>query len=177
MGWWKRFKVWLMEEPAQARSPLQDWKVYEEIFAPKEPSTAPRWSDARPGGPHVAETATSPKSIVGLSDPASDVSNGLGEEKRTWFPVETIEGVPPVEDLDHAESLPSSTFRVFPDSWNHRNSYDSASSVKRAVAYRTTRSGGYYYEGRWVPRPTKVYRAETVWRDVTDEHVKPDGQG
>ncbi|MFI9591022.1 hypothetical protein [Nonomuraea sp. NPDC052265] len=60
--------------------------------------------------------------------------------------------------------LPAETFRVFPNAMNHRNVYDDVASVRRAVAYRKSNP--------WEVMPIRVYRAVTVWEDVTHEYVK-----
>ncbi|GAA3473858.1 hypothetical protein GCM10018965_084110 [Nonomuraea roseola] len=64
--------------------------------------------------------------------------------------------------MDH--DLPDETFRVFPNAVNHRNVYDDVASVRRAVAYRRSNP--------WEVMRIKVYRARTVWEDVTHEYVK-----
>ncbi|WP_433434551.1 hypothetical protein [Nonomuraea sp. CA-141351] len=58
--------------------------------------------------------------------------------------------------------LPDETYRVYPESWNFRNVYDSRDSARRAVSYR---------KGTWERDRIRVFRAVTVWEDVTHEFV------
>ncbi|MEQ4716117.1 hypothetical protein [Nonomuraea sp. B19D2] len=64
--------------------------------------------------------------------------------------------------MDH--KLPAETYRVYPNAVNHRNVYDDAASVRKAVGYRQSNP--------WRHVEVKVYRAVTVWEDVTAEFVK-----
>ncbi|GAA2294304.1 hypothetical protein GCM10010149_47850 [Nonomuraea roseoviolacea subsp. roseoviolacea] len=64
--------------------------------------------------------------------------------------------------MDH--ELPDETFRVFPTAVNHRNVYDTVNGVRKAVGYRKS--------NRWDRDRIRVYRARTVWEDVTHEYVK-----
>lgn len=177
MALWEKIKAWLKEDPYE--SPLKAWTPERTVWGPLKEGDSITFPTAPPTSAECSDVKSPDESIAPVADlgptgePASGEKSEPGGERTTWFPVETVEGEPPVEELEHAEYLPSATFRVFPDSWNHRNSYDTESGVNRAVAYRKTRSSGYYFEGVWVPRPIKVYRAETVWRDVTSEFLKP----
>ncbi|MEV0823877.1 hypothetical protein [Nonomuraea rubra] len=62
--------------------------------------------------------------------------------------------------------LPEDTYRVYPESWNFRNVYDSRDSARRAVIYRNS---------VWRDKDKiKVFRAVTAWEDVTHEFLFPD---
>lgn len=156
---WKGFKDWLLGAPPE--SPLKDWEPGRILHFPTAPQEPAAWSDANLRLADAVVTVGLSSSTDGESDFSNDENNEPGGE--SWYPVETIEGEPPVR-LDHAESLPSSTFRVFPSAGNHRNSYDMERGVKGAIAQRR----------RWHSDDViRAYRAETVWRDVTEEYVKP----
>lgn len=168
MSWWKRFNDWVDKSIDKAtESPLKDWEASSFGFhgpvltATKEdagaaifqPSVQP--TPAECSGAQAALEDSAPAAIPSISDPSrsdegSDGKSDNGDET-------------PEITLKHASSLPGATFRVFPDATNHRNSYDTEASVRRAVAARKSRPR---YGG-----PTKVYRAETIWRDVTGEYV------
>lgn len=146
---WKGFTDWLLGTPPE--SPLKDWEPGRILHFPTAPQEPAAWSDDAPRSVVVVETVGPPSTTDGESDPSSDENNEPGEETSVMV-------------LEHADDLPSSTFRVFPRAGNHRNSYDSERGVKGAIAQRL----------RWyVFDDIKIYRAETVWRDVTDEYVKP----
>lgn len=61
--------------------------------------------------------------------------------------------------------LPKTTYRVYPPAGHDRNIYESANSVRSAVAQRKRLKG-------WRDR-VRVFKARTVWEDVTAEFVKP----
>jgi hypothetical protein len=163
MNWWKGFRDWLTAGPEY--SVLKDWEPSNILYLPSAPQERAAWSDANLKLADAVVTVGLSSNTDGESDLSSDENNEPGEETMTT--------------LEHADDLPSSTFRVFPSAANHRNSYDSAKSARGAVAQRKTWKGAWNRETReYGPAPAiKVYEAETVWRDVTEKYVKPDGQG
>lgn len=191
MEWLKRFKAWL-RAPEFPESSLKDWQPSTYLFESYRQPTRVECSDER-----SPVESTAPAVELGpTSEPQSDENSDDGEgipqnppDDDAWFwaeteeekaiaddpatafvtalsPIEMLERAAIREDLEHADHLPDSTFRVFPSAGNHRNSYDSPTSVRRAVAQRKSQRS-------WVYAATRVYRAETVWRDVTSEYVKP----
>lgn len=178
MALWEKIKAWLKEDPYE--SPLKAWTPERTIWGPLKEGDSITFPTAPPTPAECSDVKSPDESIAPVADlgptgePVSEEKSEPGGERLTWFPVETVEGEPPVEELKHAASLPGSTFRVFPCAGNHRNSYDSEGSVRRAVAARErSRERWLTVPGAvWVPDTVKVYRAETVWRDVTEEYVK-----
>lgn len=166
MRWWKDLKAWLLleepEKPAKAWNP-NDYYV---PFPINPPRTQVEWPATEQSGSDAAVTAGPNKITDGESEARSDEKSAAGDGlilPAVWYHAETIEGEPPVsEPLEHADDLPSATYRVFPSAGNHRNSYDTPASVVRALRARWR----YLDDAR-------VYRAETVWKDVTAEFVAP----
>jgi hypothetical protein len=156
MNWWKGFKDWLTAGPEY--SVLKDWEPSNILYLPTAPQEPAGWSAKPLIG--TGETTIPPISGSPTSETVSDEKNEPGEETMTI--------------LEHADDLPSSTFRVFPNASNHRNSYDSPASVVRAVAVRRRWYGPFNYRPKELggEDPIRVYQAETVWRDVTEEYVK-----
>lgn len=152
---WKGFKGWLLGTPPE--SPLKDWEPCRILPFPTAPQEPAAWSDADLRLADAVVTVGLPNSTDGESGASSDEKNEPGGETMTV--------------LEHADDLPSSTFRVFPSRADGRNGYDTATSVGRAVAARQSRPYHYGSPGG-ASQPIKVYEAETVWRDVTDEYVK-----
>ncbi|WP_169807239.1 hypothetical protein [Herbidospora cretacea] len=60
--------------------------------------------------------------------------------------------------------MPASVYRVYPEAANGRNLYGDIGAARSVVAERKRHSG-------WKP-VLRVYRAKTVWEDVTHEFVK-----
>lgn len=171
MGWWKRFNDWL-DKPRT--SSLKSWTPgtpeapyrfptpaeAEVIPFPTSPPMQAECSDAPEG---ASSPDNAPAAILSTSDATRSDEGSDGKSEPGDVTTETT--------LEHADSLPSATFRVFPNAANHRNSYDSEVSVRRAVAAR--KANPEFSPGAFFPHPIKVYRAETVWRDVSADYVKP----
>lgn len=170
MGWWKRFMDWLDEENTHA---LFDPAEYKFDQWPKEPKESPlkEWNPALgmwlPSVPPTQAECSDESSPVESTAPVAE--DGQPDEPES---VESDEcGNEIIEPtLEHADHLPSTTFRVFPTTPNHRNSYDTERSVRQAVAQR--RRWRWWENGERVPVTTKVYRTYCIWVDVTDEYVK-----
>jgi hypothetical protein len=153
MNWWKGFKDWLTAGPEY--SVLKDWEPSNILYLPSAPQEPAAWSDANLKLADAVVTVGLPNTTDGESDLSSDEKNEPGGEK-----------------LAHADDLPSATYRVFPTRADNRNGYDSPESVERAIAARNRRP--YHYDAPGgIREPIRVYQAETVWRDVTDEYVQP----
>lgn len=175
MALWEKIKVWLKEDPYE--SPLKAWTPERTVWGPLKEGDSITFPTAPPtpaecsGVKFPVESIARVADLGPLGEPASEEKSEPGGERLTWFPVETVEGEPPVEELEHADVLPDSTFRVFPTRADNRNGYDSEASVDRAVAARMRRPYDYSSPGGDADS-IRVYRAETVWRDVTEEYVK-----
>lgn len=75
------------------------------------------------------------------------------------------------------EDLPEETYRVFPEaSYPARNSYGSKESVGRAIGQRLAKRRAWRRRGEYysiaTPEEIQVFKAVTVWVDVTEEFVK-----
>jgi hypothetical protein len=60
-----------------------------------------------------------------------------------------------------ADELPDEIYKVFPDIFTARNTYDNPTSVKISIGQRWR----YMRQDDEI----RVYRAVTVWEDVTEE--------
>lgn len=152
MNWIEKFKAWLTETETPKVTTIPPLRSTED----SDRWWAPGWLEEQPTGVGDAPAVSQDPGEGSSNEPGSDEKNETGEEQ------------PVSEPLRDADDLPGETYRVFPSAINHRNTYDSPRAVRGSVAQRKRAIRDWGWSG-----PIRVYRATTVWEDVTDEFVLP----